>query len=221
MNRMLFRTLGIAIALVAAGTAALAADEAPAWLKQAAAQQVPSYPAGTPAVVLVDESTITVADDGRTTTVARYAVRVLIREGRESCAVRVPYMPGSGKVRDFKAWHIRDGQTKAFGKGEVADVTGSMDDTFSESRVAAISLSDEADAGSVVGFEYVQEDRPLLAQDEWSFQSRLPVISSRLTLVLPAGWQAQGMVPEALKLRVKNEAAVLGGIISMRGIKSE
>lgn len=36
-----------------------------------------------------------------------------------------------------------------------------------------------------------------------------------------AGWQAQGTAPEALKLRVKNEAAILGGIIAMRGIKAE
>lgn len=36
-----------------------------------------------------------------------------------------------------------------------------------------------------------------------------------------AGWQAQGTAPEALKLRVKSEAAILGGIIAMRGIKAE
>jgi tripartite-type tricarboxylate transporter receptor subunit TctC len=36
-----------------------------------------------------------------------------------------------------------------------------------------------------------------------------------------AGWQAQGSAPEALRLRVKNEAAILGGIIAMRGIKAE
>ena len=36
-----------------------------------------------------------------------------------------------------------------------------------------------------------------------------------------AGWAAQGTAPEALKLRVKNEAAILGGIITMRGIKAE
>jgi tripartite-type tricarboxylate transporter receptor subunit TctC len=37
---------------------------------------------------------------------------------------------------------------------------------------------------------------------------------------MPAG-QAQGTAPEALRLRVKNEAAILGGIIAMRGIKAE
>jgi tripartite-type tricarboxylate transporter receptor subunit TctC len=36
-----------------------------------------------------------------------------------------------------------------------------------------------------------------------------------------AGWQAQGTAPEALRMRVKSEAAILGGIISMRGIKVE
>lgn len=36
-----------------------------------------------------------------------------------------------------------------------------------------------------------------------------------------AGWAAQGTAPEALKLRVRNEAAILGGIIAMRGIKAE
>lgn len=36
-----------------------------------------------------------------------------------------------------------------------------------------------------------------------------------------AGWQAQGTAPEALRLRVRNEAAILGGIIAMRGIKAE
>jgi len=36
-----------------------------------------------------------------------------------------------------------------------------------------------------------------------------------------AGWAAQGTAPEALKLRVRNEAAILGGIIAIRGIKAE
>ena len=36
-----------------------------------------------------------------------------------------------------------------------------------------------------------------------------------------SGWQLQGSSPEALRLRVKSEAAILGGIISSRGIKAE
>ena len=36
-----------------------------------------------------------------------------------------------------------------------------------------------------------------------------------------AGWQAQGTAPEALRMRVKSETAILGGIIQMRGIKKQ
>jgi len=47
---------------------------------------------------------------------------------------------------------------------------------------------------------------------------RDPEVRQRL---FNAGWAAQGTAPEALRLRVKNEAAILGGIIAMRGIKAE
>ena len=36
-----------------------------------------------------------------------------------------------------------------------------------------------------------------------------------------AGWSPVGGSPEALKLRVRNETNLLGGIIMMRGIKVE
>lgn len=36
-----------------------------------------------------------------------------------------------------------------------------------------------------------------------------------------AGWAAQGSAPEGLRYRVKTEANILGGIIMMRGIKTE
>ncbi len=36
-----------------------------------------------------------------------------------------------------------------------------------------------------------------------------------------AGWQAQGTAPEALRLRVKSETNVLGGIIAMQGITGQ
>ncbi len=36
-----------------------------------------------------------------------------------------------------------------------------------------------------------------------------------------AGWATQGTAPEALRTRVRSEAAILGGIITMRGIKAE
>lgn len=47
---------------------------------------------------------------------------------------------------------------------------------------------------------------------------RQPEVRQRL---LNVGWQAVGTSPEGVANRVKNETAVLGGIIVMRGIKAE
>ena len=62
--------------------AAVAGDEAPVWVQQAATLKVPSYDKEVAAVVLVNERMATVAADGRITETVNYAVRVLQREGR-------------------------------------------------------------------------------------------------------------------------------------------
>src|SRR3954463_11736339 len=115
------KAIGLAVlcaaAVLAAASPALAGDDPPAWLKQAAAAPVPAYEKGVDAVVVVDDAKTTVAADGRTTTVARYAVRVLTREGRDEAFRRVSYVPDSSKVREIKAWLLRDGgPSKAYGK---------------------------------------------------------------------------------------------------------
>lgn len=188
-----FLRLAFAAGIVVAAAGVAHADDAPAWLRQAAAQSAPAYPKDTPAVVVTDESTITVSNDGRTVSSNRYAVRILAREGRTYARLRASYIPGTSKVRDLKAWLIRDGQVKAYGKGDVVDMAASPYDMFDEGRTATLSAADDADAGSIVGFEYTVEDRPLLSEDEWAFQGRLPVLSSRLTLVLPQGWTASSV----------------------------
>ena len=97
-----------AAALLATAATAFAGDDPPAWLKQAAAVPPPTYAIrGVPGVVLVDDATLTVSEDGSTVMTARYAIRVLVHEGRDEASYRVPYIPDQSKVRDFKAW-VRD-----------------------------------------------------------------------------------------------------------------
>ena len=68
--------------LTAAPAALAAADEAPAWLQQAAAVKVPTYDKDVPAVVLRNEQAVTISEDGRVNYVTTYAVRILTRDGR-------------------------------------------------------------------------------------------------------------------------------------------
>src|SRR5260370_17776497 len=97
-------------------------DAAPGWLAQGASVTIPTYDKDVTAVVLVDDGTISVNDDGRVVKVYNFAVRILRRDGRGYAQARVGYVPASGKVRKLRAWLIRgDGEVKLSGKDQTLD----------------------------------------------------------------------------------------------------
>ena len=191
----------VLIALAAAASAsshsaASAGDDVPAWLRQSAALSAPAYEKDVPAVVLHDESTVTVGDDGRITTVNTFAVRILTREGRAYADAIEHYDTGSGgKVREMRAWLLRpDGSVKKYGKDETLDVAKDLDDLYSETRQRVITAGDDADVGAVFGYQSVTEKHPFFPQSIWMFQDRLPTLVSRYTMTLPAGWRASSVI---------------------------
>ncbi|HEU4794934.1 MAG TPA: DUF3857 and transglutaminase domain-containing protein, partial [Pyrinomonadaceae bacterium] len=169
-------------------------DETPAWVQQATAIKVPAYDKDVPAVVLVNERSTSVDSDGRTRELYTYAVRVLNREGREFAVGRAGYIPDSGQVKDFKAWLLRPGsEPKRYGKDDVLDVAADLNDVYNEYRLKSVVAIDDADVGSVFAYSYTREERTVFSQDDWRFQTSLPVISSRYTLTLPTGWRADAV----------------------------
>lgn len=185
----------LCLVLVGSSTAALAGDEVPVWLQQAAAQKAPAYEKNVPAVVLHKEANVSVSQEGRIVTTTTYAVRILTREGRSEAVAREGYLTDAGKVREMKAWLIRpDGSVKRYGKDETADVAGSVNDVYNEYRVKLIIAEDDADAGMVFGYQVVSEDNSVFTQFDWDFQDNLPTLSSRYTLALPSGWRASSVV---------------------------
>jgi transglutaminase-like putative cysteine protease len=174
--------------------AAGAGDEAPAWLTQAAAASVPPYAKDVPAVVLQDESQMTVGSDGKLVTVSTYAVRILTRAGRGSAQAEAGYATDTGKVREMRAWLVRPGgQTKRYGKDETLDLAASLNDVYNQYRTKKIDATDDADAGMVFGYQIITEERALFPHAVWYFQQHLPVLMSRCTLTLPPGWSATGV----------------------------
>src|SRR5690242_720897 len=174
--------------------AAVAVDDTPVWVQQAAAIKVPAYDKDVPAVVLVNEKTTTIDSDGRITEVLNYAVRVLQREGREYALGHVIYHTDGGKVKELRAWLVRpNNQTKRYGNDDTVDVAGAINDVYNEYRVRTIGATTEADVGTVFAYSYSREERSVFSQDDWDFQDELPVISSRYTLTLPSGWRAEGV----------------------------
>ena len=171
-----------------------AADDAPAWLRQAASASVPTYEKDVPGVVLFDERTMSVSSDGKLVTTENYAIKILTREGRTLAKARNYYLVSFGKIRDIFGWVIRgDGTTKLYDKKSVVDIIADQDDIYNEGRLKVIDASGDVDVGYVFGYTVVSEEVPLFYQDTWAFQERLPTLVSRYSLNLPAGWTASSI----------------------------
>ena len=184
----------LSVLVFAVSASAAPGDETPQWVQQAVTIKVPTYEKDVPAVVLLDEESTTIGSDGKVNEVYNFAIRVLRREGREYAEGHVGYIPDIGKVKDFRAWLIRpSGETKRYGKDDVIDVAGDLNDVYNEYRVRRVSAADDADTGAVFAYTYTLEDRSVFSQSDWAFQGSLPVISSRYNLTLPQGWRAEAV----------------------------
>jgi hypothetical protein len=192
LTRLLFC---MALVGMSAATALAVEDAPPAWLQQAAAASAPTYKRDVPAVVLVDDAEVTVGADGLVTITSTYAVRILTREGRGYAVASEVYATDSGKVREMRAWLIRPGglSVKRYGKDDTVDQAAALNDVYNESRVKTIAAADDADAGAVFGYQTIVEQRSFFNHTNWYFQGRVPVLSSRFTLTLPATWRASSI----------------------------
>lgn len=182
-------------------------EDLPAWLREAVTRQGPNV-ATAPAVVLHDESTVTVLEGGKLLTQSSRAVRILKREGASEAVARAIYTTDTAKVKEFRAWLIRpSGDVKKYGKNDVADVALVNNDIYNEVRVKAISGRSDADPGAVFAFEFELEDKSMFTQFERTLAEDIPVLLARFTISLPAGWQLEAHTYNSPALK----AAVMSG----------
>src|ERR1051326_5283732 len=85
-----------------------AAEDVPAWLRDAASAALPAYDRKVNTVVLLNDEQTVVADSGKLTTTTRTALKFLSRVG-SAATLFEQYDTGSSKVRDFRAWMISPG----------------------------------------------------------------------------------------------------------------
>ncbi len=177
-------------ALLALALPLRAAEPLPAWLKSVSDATPPAYPAGTPAVVLLDEATVELDAKGVATTVIRHALRVLHGSGDAYARAHLTYLQKSDRVSDQRAWIIRKGEVhKAKQPRDWADVSDTSDAAvFGEYRAKTINLSDAVVAGDVFAFEARLVQPLLVAQYQRNWGSTLPVLRESLTLCLPPGF---------------------------------
>jgi hypothetical protein len=175
--------------LVCLATSARADDTAPDWLRAAAQEKLPEYDKDTNAVILLDETQTTVHDNGEIDTLHRMAVRLLRPEAHQDFdSLDIPFDTET-KISYMKAWTITStGHELAVGDRDAVERQMFNDLEYDDVKVKTIQIP-EANPGNVVGFEWVQRDRPYLFEDDWEFQHEIPVRTARLILQVPAGWE--------------------------------
>jgi len=165
-----------------------AADKAPDWMHEAARQTLPTYPPETVAVVLLDEYVTTVKDKGEIETLCRRAYKILRPEAREEYGKVAVHFDAETKLSYLKAWAIPATGPEYEVNDKEAIESGLGEELYSDKRYKILRLP-AVEPGSIVGYEYVQKNRPYLFEDERLIQDKIPVRRSRVTLNIPPGWE--------------------------------
>jgi hypothetical protein len=168
-------------------------DTVPDWVRTAAQQKIPAYPPDTNAVVLLEDTTYTVAPDGSATEHFRSVVKILRPQGRDEGRIAVPFDKDT-KILSLHVWSIGpDGHEYAVKDNEQVEFgypgQGSL---FMDLKIRAAEAPGR-DPGGVVAYEYEQRTHPYLTEKTWFFQSELPRLNQSFTLELPPGF-AHGTV---------------------------
>jgi len=176
------------------GTVLFAADDVPDWVRQAAAQSIPAFPAKVFLAGLLQEESLTVESDGRRTMRERGVIKVLQKSNEALIASRT-YNTRAGRIRDFRAWLLSpNGSPISLGKDKVVDVALSPEYTYDEGRAKVISAGSGLAPGSVFAYEVTEEEKSVFTHYVYAFQNSRPVLVSRFMLSTPASWEVQGVV---------------------------
>ena len=183
----------------------------PDWLKQAAAEKLPVYPADTKAVVLADEIEQTIEGPGQYVEHYRRIVKILRPDGREHAQLMV-HLRQQDKLLSVHAWSIdSSGHEFEVKEKEFEEVAPHASEVlYSDVRFKACRAPAGEQAGTVIGFEYEVRYVKWLNQVMWVYQENVPVRRTQFTLQLPAGWEYKSAWSGASILK-QNDLPTIGG----------
>ena len=160
----------------------------PDWMRQAAAPSLPTYPADTNAVVLLDDTEKVVTGPGEYIERYRRVVKILRPEGRDEGELSV-YLGHEQKLLSAHAWSIDSTHHEYELKDkDFVDRSPYSEELYSDVHFR-VAEAPAAQPGSVIGFEYQVRRVAWLGQLDWVFQEDIPIRETQLTVQLPPGWE--------------------------------
>ena len=161
-------------------------ESVPDWVRAAAAQPLSVYPPNTDAVVLLDETTLTVNGDGKAVEHHRHVVKILRPSGRDEGVVHVAF-DNDSKILSLHVWSIGpDGHEYAMKDSDMLEVGAGGSGNYYEDERFKVANPPGRDPGGVVAYEYEQRDPPYDHEATWFFQDNLPHVKQSFQLELPS-----------------------------------
>jgi hypothetical protein len=182
----------IAVVLCGIASPQLAhAGDAPQWMHAVVTAPLPAHDEKTNAVLLYAETTVNVQSEDKIKTHVRMVYKILRPSGRGYGIVEVPFNARS-KVTGLRAWCIpaqgKDYEVKDKEAVEISLPKIAGSELISDVKDKLLQIP-AADPGNIIGYEYEQEEQPMVLQGVWEFQREIPVREAHYSLQLPAGWE--------------------------------
>lgn len=192
LRRIILLTAIASACFLAPSASASRQDSVPDWVRTAAAQTLPTYAPETNAVVLLEDTTYSVAPDGQATEHHRRVIKILRPRGREEAVVHVNFDKDT-KILALHVWSIGpDGHQYALKDNEYVDLSFGEGQFYVDEKYR-IARAPGSDPGGIVAYEYDQRIRPYFTETTWFFQDGLPRLNQSFTLELPVGFTYQSV----------------------------
>src|ERR1035438_7721497 len=167
------------------------AGEAPQRMHAAAGDPPPASDPKTAGERLYAERGATVQSPDQSKTRVRVVYKILHPSGRDYGVAAVSFN-AHRKINGLRGWCIptqgKDYEVKDKEAIEVSlpKVVGS--ELISDVKDKLLQIP-APDPGNVVGYEYEEDEQPMVLQDVWMFQREIPGRELHYSLQVPAGWE--------------------------------
>ena len=140
------------------------------------------------AVVLLQDTLLTVQPDGKAIERERMVVKILRPEGRDYATPAATFSKDQ-KLLSFHVWSISpDGHHYTMKDSEFVEAGASSYGILYEDERVRTASPPGADPGGVVAWEITQQIPTYLSSDDWLFQNPVPTAETSFEIDLPSGW---------------------------------
>jgi Domain of Unknown Function with PDB structure (DUF3857)/Transglutaminase-like superfamily len=171
------------------------AADAPAWMHALSSVPVPPHDDKADAVILYQESVLTVSPNGKIKRLDRQVFKILRPGGQARAKPRFYFDPKS-PITNLHGWSIppdgKDYEVKERDAIDSAVIDVDGGELVSDVRMKVLTIPG-AQVGSIIAYEVEQELKPEILADDWDVQDIVPIRETRFSLVLPAGWSYESI----------------------------